>query len=78
MRKARRQQPNPDELRIIDEVLAAVRGFKALISRTVTRNNLKTDYVKHVKTYPRFVRRLYDYNQKSSYDELILRQPGQN
>ena len=78
MQKARRQQPNPDVLRIIDEGLAPIKGFKASIGRMVTRNNLKTDYIKNVKNYPRFVRRLYDYNHKSSSGELILRQPGQN
>ena len=78
MQKARRQQPNPDVLRIIDEGLAAIKGFKASIGRMVTRNNLKTDYIKNVKNYPRFVRMLYDYNHKSSSGELILRQPGQN
>jgi len=78
MQKARRQQPDPDELRIINEGLAAIKGFKASIGRMVTRNNLKTDYMKNVKNYPRFVRRLYDYNQKSFSGELILRQPGQN
>ena len=77
MQKARRRQPNPDELRIIDEGLAAIKGFKALICRMVTRNNLRTSYIKNVKNYLRSVRRSCDYNQKSSSGELILGQPGQ-
>ena len=78
MQKARRKLTDPDDLRIIDNGLAAIKRFKESIGRMVTRNNLKIDYIKNVKNYPGVVRGLYDYNQSSSSSEIMLRQPGQN
>lgn len=78
MQKARRKLTDPDDLRIMDNGLAAVKSFKASIGRMVTRNNLKIDYIKNIRNYPRIVQKLYDYNQRSSSSEVVLRQPGQN
>jgi hypothetical protein len=75
---ARKQQPDPNILKIVDDGLTAIKGFKASIGRMVKRNDLETKYIENVRNFPRFVQKCYEYNQKSSSREDVLEQPGQN
>lgn len=76
LQKELKKQTDPDVKKAIQDVLAAIKGYKESMARMVKRHNLQTNYKKNVKDYTRLVQHLYDYNQKSAI-EVLSTQPEQ-
>lgn len=65
---------DPEYRQAFRNFITAINGLMASLDNLVGKRDLKSEYVKNVKDYTQYVKRKYDYYQKST-NEVIPQQP---